>query len=52
MRGVLMKAGRVLGANPVEWFGTLEEIPLDELQIETMLPNGRWVEFPVNQEVL
>ena len=52
MRGVLMKAGRVLGANPVEWFGTLEEIPLDELQIETMLPDGRWVDFPVNQEVL
>ena len=45
----LIERGKSCSANPEEWFGTLEPIPLSEaLRLEMLIDGGAWVEVDRN----
>ena len=42
LRNSLMKVGREQGANPAEWCGTFEKIPVDGLLFQQLVDFRRW----------
>lgn len=46
----LEHAGIAQGANPFEWFGSLDVIPISKCVIEVMDASGKWVEVPQGGE--
>ena len=42
MRKGLMRAGRAVGSDPAEWYGTFEEIPIDGLLLQQLVDFRRW----------
>ena len=42
MRNAIIRAGRMQGANPSQWYGTLEDIPIAGLLLQQLVDFRRW----------
>jgi hypothetical protein len=42
MRNAIIQAGHMQGANPSQWYGTFEEIPIDGLLLQQLVDFRRW----------